>query len=81
MPVEDIRKKIDEVDGKMLGLLEKRVELTEKIGRVKREKGLPIHDPQREGEVLGRLTGKTRLNKDFIRKIFAQIIEYCRENE
>ena len=81
MPIEDLRNRIDEVDEKILKLLEKRIELAKKIGKVKKENGMEVYDPEREGKVLGRLTSKTKLGKDFIRKTFTSIIEYCRENE
>ena len=81
MPVEQLREKIDGVDDRIVELVEKRVELAKKIGQVKRKKGLPLHDPEREEELLGRLTGKTRLSKDFIRKLYREIVTYCRENE
>ncbi|MFC2162552.1 chorismate mutase, partial [Candidatus Altiarchaeota archaeon] len=77
MPIEDLRVKIDGIDERILALIEERVETAEKIGRIKRKKGLPVEDKDREAEVLGRLTGKTKLKKDFIRNIYNHIIEYC----
>jgi chorismate mutase len=81
MPIEHYREKIDEVDAKLVELLEKRVDLTKKIGAAKRKKGLPISDAARENSVLSRVTGMTKLNKSFVRKIFEDIITYCKENE
>jgi chorismate mutase len=81
MPIEHYRDKIDEVDGKIVELLEKRVDLAKKIGVVKRKQGLPVSDAARENSVLSRVTGMTKLNKGFVRKIFEEIITYCRENE
>ena len=81
MPIEDLRTKIDGIDERLLTLIEERVEIAEKIGRVKRKKGLPIEDSERETEILGRLTGKTKLKKDFVRKLFSHIIEYSKECE
>jgi len=81
MPIEDLRTKIDEVDKKILALIEKRVHLTQKIGQAKKKKGLPVYDPKREEEILSRLTANTTADKDFIRKTFTHIIKYCRENE
>jgi chorismate mutase len=81
MSVEDLRERIDGVDDRILDLVEERVELAKRIGKVKREEGLPIQDTQREGEIVGRLTGKTNLRKDFVRRLYEHIIGYCRENE
>ncbi|MFH1402801.1 MAG: chorismate mutase [Candidatus Altiarchaeota archaeon] len=79
MAIEDLRKKIDSMDDKILGMIEERVDLAKRIGIVKRKKNLPIEDADREGEVLARMARKTRLKKDFVRKIFEDIISYCRE--
>ena len=76
-----MRRKIDAVDSRIVKLLEERVELAGKIGVAKRRRGLPITDPEREREVLIRVTEKTSLNKGFVRKLFEYIIGYCRENE
>ena len=62
-------------------LARRKVELAKEIGSVKRGEGLPIKDAEREGEILDRLTNKTRLDKDFVRGLYESIIEYCRENE
>ena len=81
MPIEELREKIDRIDERILGLLEERVDIVKKIGAVKRKKGLPIDDIDREREVVGRLTGRTKLNKHFVRRIYENVIEYCKENE
>ena len=81
MPFEELRKKIDRIDDRILDLIERRISIAEKIGKAKRKKGRPIVDSSREREILNKLTGKTKLNKDFVRKTFEGIIEYCRENE
>jgi len=79
--IEQLREKIDGVDARILALIEERVELAKKIGTVKKKKGLEITDPKREDEIVRNLMGKTRLNKKFVKKIFQDIISYCRENE
>jgi len=81
MPVEHFREKIDRVDGRILELIEERVDIARKIGTIKRKKGLPIVDQEREQKILSNVTGKTRLNKQFVKQIFREIMEYCRENE
>ncbi|MCX6695362.1 MAG: chorismate mutase [Candidatus Altiarchaeota archaeon] len=81
MPFEQLREKIDRVDSRILELIEERVEIAKKIGVVKRKKGLPIVDQEREQKILSDVTGKTKLDKQFIKKIFREIMEYCRDNE
>ncbi|MBD3261349.1 MAG: chorismate mutase [Candidatus Altiarchaeales archaeon] len=79
--IRDLRTEIDEVDRRMLALLEKRFSLTKKIGEIKRKQQKPIYDSEREKQVLGRLSTNTDLDSCFVEKIFKQIIAFCRENE
>ncbi|MFH0861574.1 MAG: chorismate mutase [Candidatus Altiarchaeota archaeon] len=82
MPIEQLREKIDRVDSRIISLLEERVDLAKKIGEAKRKHGLPVADPNRELEVLIKVSERTtKLNKGFVKKLFEAIIEYCKENE
>ena len=81
MPLEEMRKKIDEIDMRIVKLLEDRVDLARKIGEAKRKHGLPIVDAEREAQVLIRATERSRLNKGFVKGLFEKIIEYSRESE
>jgi chorismate mutase/prephenate dehydratase len=53
--LKDLRKKIDDIDKNILGLLNKRAEIAVEIGKTKQSKHLRIHSPAREREVLTRL--------------------------
>lgn len=55
MNMDDLRQAIDGVDDKLLDLLVERQALASRLGDVKREQELPIFDPVREREILGRL--------------------------
>ena len=52
--MKEIRKEIDEVDGKILELLERRLELAKEVGRIKNEGGVQVEDSSREHEILKR---------------------------
>jgi monofunctional chorismate mutase len=52
--IEKLRKEIDLIDERILELLRKRMRISAEIGRMKREKGIPIYDERREAEVLER---------------------------
>ena len=47
----NLRSAIDMVDRRILGLLQERATLAREIGKVKKELGLPILDPAREGRI------------------------------
>ena len=73
-----IRNRIDEIDRRILTLLEKRVALAKRIALVKKGRGIPIRDEQREKELLERVVSqaeKLGLNPEITRRIFREIIE------
>jgi chorismate mutase len=51
MDIEDWRKKIDELDRKLVALLSERARAAVEIGKLKRNTSLPIYEPDREGTV------------------------------
>lgn len=52
MGIEEYRREIDRIDRELLDLFLRRMQLSEKIGAYKKEKGLPVFDAQREADVL-----------------------------
>jgi chorismate mutase-like protein len=48
MDIEDWRKKIDEVDRKLVALLSERARAAAEIGKLKRNTSMPIYEPDRE---------------------------------
>lgn len=74
----ELRKKIDEIDEKILLLLKERIEVSIRIGRIKREKGLPIRDIEREREKMEQITKKAeelKLDVEFIKSIYKSVID------
>ncbi len=69
--LEDLRLRIDEVDGRIIELLRERLRLCTLIGEVKLREGLPVRDAAREAEVLAR-AGE-------FAEVFKAIIKLCRE--
>jgi len=48
MDIADWRKKIDEIDRKLVELLNQRAQAAHEIGRLKQGKHLPVYEPERE---------------------------------
>jgi len=48
MDISDWRKKIDEIDRKLVELLSQRAQAAHAIGKLKRTAGMPIYEPDRE---------------------------------
>jgi len=51
MDISEWRKKIDELDGKLVELLSQRAQAAHEIGKLKRAAGMPIYEPDREQSV------------------------------
>jgi chorismate mutase/prephenate dehydratase len=55
--LDSLRSRINDLDRRLVELLNERARLVVDVGRVKRETGVPIYAPHREAEVLGRVLG------------------------
>lgn len=77
------RGRIDEIDGKLVELLNERAKCAVEIGKIKSERGMIIHNPQREQTVLNRVKDKNRgpLDHGAVQRIFQKIILECRRIE
>lgn len=75
--IKMLRQKIDDYDDQILDLLIKRFSVSKEIGAIKTANGLEIGDPNREQEILNRLSKnlKGKLNKDDITAIFSQVYQ------
>lgn len=82
MKLEDIRKRIDEIDDKIFSLIVERVELVESVKKIKERENLPVYQPKREKEILNRIEEKSKnhyLDEKKIKEIYEKIIIMCRE--
>ena len=51
MDIAEWRKKIDELDHRLVELLSRRAQAAHEIGKLKRDAGMPIYEPDRERKV------------------------------
>ncbi|MGA2193535.1 MAG: prephenate dehydratase [Nitrospirota bacterium] len=58
--IEELRKVIDEIDDQILDLLNRRSNLVIEIGRIKKEQKAELHVPNREKEIVDRLSAKNK---------------------
>src|SRR5574342_1374018 len=56
--IDDLRKSIDAIDDKILELLNERAKLVIEIGGIKKQEKSEFHVPDRERQILDRLTSK-----------------------
>ncbi len=84
--LEELRKQIDKVDEEILKLLNKRAELAQEVGHIKKQHNLPVYVPSRENAIFERLK---KLNKNYgevfptdaIIPVYREIISACRSTE
>lgn len=79
--LDEFRVLIDEVDRRIVELLNQRTRVVEDIGRVKRESKLPIYEPKREEQVFANVTQCNHgpLEQAAVRRIFERIIDEMRQ--
>ncbi len=83
MDLSEWRARIDEVDEELVDLINRRLEYAVEIGRIKREEGLEVRDPQRERDLLQRLREYNQgpLGDSALVDVFTRLIAEARELE
>lgn len=83
MNLDDWRSRINDLDNQILNLLNQRAEAALKIGDLKRRHDLPYYAPEREAEILDRLsrTNPGPLPGEAIRAVWGEILSGCRAIE
>lgn len=79
--LEELRRRIIEVDEQLIRLIGERKELVLAVGDLKAELGLPVLDPQREAEVVRRAAGRARelgVDEEMTRDVIWRIIAAAR---
>ena len=83
MNISDWRRKMDEIDKKLVELLNERSQCALEVGRLKQAAGMPIYQPARENEVLANAAhnNKVQLSDAAFRRLFESIIDEARSAE
>jgi chorismate mutase-like protein len=83
MSIEDWRKRIDEIDGRLLELLNERTRCVIEVGKIKKAQNVRIYDPEREREILRRMKEQNRgpLDEEGLQRLFERVIDECRRIE
>lgn len=81
MKLEDWRKEIDSIDGKIVALLNRRAAAAREIGKIKAKAGLPVIDLERESAVLQNIVGTNEgvLHDWQLAVIYQKILEESRK--
>lgn len=80
MDISDWRKKIDEMDLRLVELLNERARAAQEIGRLKRNTKMPIYEPEREKLIFENVRKANRgpLPDKELRHVFERIIDVMR---
>lgn len=78
MTLEELRREIDRVDGELIPLFCRRMELAKQVAAVKKAAGLPLYHPGREGEILSRAEDRAGEYGPYLRQVYAALFEASR---
>ena len=81
MRMEELRKKIDEVDTKIVKLIAERIRIAEQVGKEKKKQGIQIEDREREKVVLEKVKSiahSENISQEDLGSIYRQIITVSR---
>ena len=83
MTLADWRRRIDDLDRKLVELLNERSRCALEIGKLKQKENLPLYQPEREKEVLENAERNNHgpLTNAAIRRLFERIIDEARSAE
>ena len=75
------RERIDEVDRRLVALLNERTSIVEEVGQIKSTAGMRIYEPRREDQVFDNVTANNSgpLPHDAVKRIFERIIDEMRK--
>ena len=83
MDITDWRRKIDELDRKLVELLSQRAQAVHEIGKLKSLSGLPVYEPDREKKVFENVRSANAgplPDRDLLR-IYERIVDVMRQSE
>jgi len=80
MDIADWRKKIDELDLRLVGLLNERAKAAQEIGKLKSNTNMPVYEPEREKLIFEnvRKVNQGPLPDSELRHVYERIIDVMR---
>lgn len=81
MQIDDWRKKIDELDRRLVELLNERATAAREIGRLKRDTQMRIYEPEREKTIFENIVRANAgpLSDSDLRQVYERIIDIMRK--
>jgi len=81
MDIADWRKRIDDLDQKLVELLSERAQCAHEIGKLKRNSAMPIYEPDREKIIFENIARHNSgpLSERQLRQIYERLIDVMRQ--
>jgi len=83
LTIDEIRQEIDRLDYELLRIFNERASLALAIGEIKKEKGIPVYDPEREKLIFDKVktANPGPLEDGAIVRLFERVIDESRRLE
>ena len=81
MDIADWRKKIDDLDRRLVQLLNERAQCAHEIGKLKRNSGMPIYEPGREKVIFENINRQNAgpLSELQLRMVYERLVDVMRQ--
>ncbi len=81
MDIAEWRKKIDELDRRLVALLNERAQCAHEIGKLKRNSSMPIYEPDREKIIYDNIARNNPgpLSERQLRQVYERLIDVMRQ--
>ena len=82
MELNELRNEINQIDDEILSLFLRRMDVAEQVADYKRERNLPIYQPQREREILKKAADQAGPEKSgYARVLFSMLMELSKSSQ
>ena len=84
MSLDELRDEIEEIDAEIVESIARRTYVVESVAQVKKERGMDIHDPEREEAVLERVAERAvalDIDPDDVRDIFELLMDISKKEQ
>ena len=81
MDIAEWRKKIDDLDRRLVQLLNERAQCAHEIGKLKRNSGMPIYEPDREKIIFENINRNNPgpLSETQLRMVYERLVDVMRQ--
>jgi len=84
LSLDELREEIEEIDRDIVESIARRTYVVESIAEVKKERGMEIHDPEREQRVLERVAERAEaldVDPDDVREVFELLMDISKKEQ